>query len=160
MLVAIDPGVRRMGVAGFDLKGELLYAFLACGDKWPETIQAVRDWVVDRDDVCDRLVVEKPQVYVQRKLKGDPNDLIDVAVVVGALISSFGFGNFTLYRPHEWKGQVPKEVAVERIKAALSDKELQRLELPAKSYQHNVYDAIGIGLHYLRGNHVRKTKTP
>jgi hypothetical protein len=38
----------------------------------------------------------------------------------------------------------------ERIQSKLSVAEAKTIDLPAKSYQHNVWDAAGIGLHHLR----------
>lgn len=137
--VSIDPGVRLCGLAAW-IDGKLHYARLdSCIAYWSS------DWA---------LAIEKPQVYVQSKLKGDPNDLIDLAIAVGKI--STRFSEVVMYRPAQWKGQVPKDIMTERIKLKLSNRELDLVDLPAKSLQHNVWDAIGIGLHHLKVTGVRK----
>lgn len=88
------------------------------------------------------LVIEKPQIYQGRKQKGDPNDLIDLAMVVGAWRHEHPYTE--LVKPRQWKGQVPKAVMTKRILSKLTDAELAVLG-DLKS-NHNVVDAVGIGL--------------
>jgi hypothetical protein len=149
MLLSIDPGVTSCGVAAWDNEGRLVRAELVQGDTWQKTVQGIVDTSLNNHP---DLAIEKPQVYTQNKLKGDPNDLIDLAVVVGAIVGVFGLTTrVTLYRPSEWKGQTPKDVMIDRIKNKLSKAEHKKVELPkAKSLQHNVWDAVGIGLYHER----------
>lgn len=154
MLVSIDPGVRLCGVAVFE-DGELASAWLSKSSGWRTMAYCVVSDLQKRYplEVLEpgRLVIEKPQIYTQNKLKGDPNDLIDLACVVGALGVLMIRQELTTYLPRQWKGQVPKHVMIERIKGKLSEDERKRIELPsAKSLQHNVWDAVGIGLHHER----------
>jgi len=158
MIISVDPGVKATGIAVFD-DGELAFAFLARGADWFATAKNAHDKLCERlplDLVEQSLYIgEVPQVYQARHLKGDPNDLIDVTLVFAALVGCKGLAP-VLYRPREWKGQVPKRVSNDRIWSKLSDDERQRVELPpgrkktAGALSHNVIDAIGIGLHYLR----------
>lgn len=96
------------------------------------------------------VVIERPQVYVAAKLKGDPNDLISIAGVVGAIGTLYwqDGSKIVTYLPREWKGTVPKAVTELRVDKRLSDDEKKRVEWPAKSLSHNVYDAIALGLFY------------
>ncbi len=99
------------------------------------------------------LVIELPQVYTRSLSKGDPNDLITLALTVGAISALCGsIGAHTvLYRPSEWKGQVSKNVTEARARKRLTEVELKRIELPkAAKLKTDVWDAIGIGLHFLR----------
>lgn len=154
MLVAIDPGVTMAGVAVFDSCSELAVATLERGKDWRATAYNIWHWIeISFPFVQDiELAVEIPQVYTQNKLRGDPNDLISLALVVGALGGLVLSGiPIRTYQPREWKGQVPKRVMIERIKEKLSEDERKRVQLPTgKSYHHNVWDSIGIGLHHLR----------
>lgn len=123
---------------------------------WNAMVGSVRDFVGDRSLV--RLVVELPQVYVQARQKGDPNDLIQLAAVVGGLCEAFRRVPQRVYLPAEWKGQVPKEIIHARVKARLSNEELGRIICRKKALMHNVLDAVGIGTEFL--GRLRPVRTP
>jgi hypothetical protein len=100
----------------------------------------------------DAVLVEVPQVYSGSKSKGDPNDLIDLALAAGKLLGHLGMG--TTVKPRDWKGTIEKSKMTEIIKTKLSGpertvvREFQAvLKIPG-SKMHNIYDAIGIGLWY------------
>ncbi len=102
-----------------------------------------------------RILIEKPQVYVTPYSKGDPNDLITLAIQVGRYVEICSLCtrcDITLVFPKEWKGQVPKEMHNARILKALSQKETQVLNEHtakiAKGKMHNVYDAIGLAKYH------------
>jgi len=94
-------------------------------------------------------VVEVPQVYQQRRWKGDPNDLIDVAVLAGIAGAALApFCEPLFITPHVWKGNRPKSVDNEYTLSKLSAVEreiVDRCSWP-KAQAHNVLDALGIGL--------------
>jgi hypothetical protein len=131
-------------------------AWLVRGDGWRDTAQKVHyrlqcnflDPLLDHTTIA----IEKPQVYTQSKLKGDPNDLITLALMAGATCAVLGKKTQVAeYLPRQWKGQVPKEIMANRIAGKLSQTEHGVIEMPrAKSYRHNVWDAVGIGLHHLK----------
>lgn len=151
MMVSYDPGAKAAGIALWE-GGELCGAFLARGQRWLDTAQvAVIQLAAHLPDLSmvQEIATEIPQVYTQHKLKGDPNDLITLAMNVGAFVAAFG-AEVTEYRPHEWKKQVPKEILTKRTQARLSIEELSRIDKAPKSLMHNVYDAVGIGLHHLK----------
>lgn len=157
MIVAVDPGVNEAGVALFD-DGELACAFLSRGPGgWLETAKQVVLDVGGRVPLPQvaELVVETMQVYRQRLLSGDPNDLVDVAMgagaVAGLLSAVWRDVAVTVYRPAEWKKQVPKRIKNARDVAKLSDEESARVEWPrARADKTHVADAVGIGLHHLK----------
>jgi len=164
-LIAIDPGVKCAGVAVFDSCGELAAAWLAKGGSWTETATAVRNELVTRYMppllAKAEIAIEVPQIYTQAKLKGDPNDLVDLALMAGCFVGLMAGPQtrVTGYRPRQWKGQVPKNVMTKRIQGKLSPDEHERVELPtAKELQHNVWDGIGIGLHHERIKRRESTK--
>lgn len=152
MLVSLDPGAKVCGLALFE-DGELASAWLAGTNKhWVQMALNAYQSVVDRvvPEVMREVAIERPQVYRQRFQKGDPNDLITLSLVAGAFAGSFIPGAaVSEYKPREWKGQVPKPAMQKRIESRLSEEELSRVSWPAKSYRHNVWDAIGIGLHHV-----------
>lgn len=136
-LLAIDPGVHVFGWAFFHKE------LTACGlttiaePSWPWSM-----WLLER------LVVEVPQVYSQRHWKGDPNDLVDVALAAGIVIGRTHAGAVLTTRPHEWKGNVPKAVHQLRVLALLDTSERDILDGcgVVRSKLHNVVDAVGLGL--------------
>lgn len=155
MLLAVDPGLRGCGVALFDTAGRLVRCAYLRGSKdakdaeaWAEMAQEVYDW--GAADAL-RVVSEFPKVYAAGKSKGDPEDLLQLAGVVGALTALFRgeVTEFQVLRPYEWKRQVPKDIMAGRIADRLSMEEtsVARHGMPSKSFAHNVWDAIGIGLH-------------
>lgn len=170
MIITVDTGAKLAGVACWE-DGELACAFLARGKDWEDTAlntylmllerfprSILEELAVDKDRFLDRrargascveLILERPQIYQQRFLKGDPNDLVLLAYMGGALAGYLNTGPI-LYYPKEWKRQVPKKIMVERVKSKLSKEEHARVELPrAKSLHHNIWDGVGIGLYRL-----------
>lgn len=151
-LFTLDPGVKAAGVAVFDLDTKALAgAALARGKKSDETVRAALHFVMEFEVFPSEIRVEVPQVYV--KGKGDPNDLIDITYVAGQFSGAFISADdivISCVRPRAWKGQVNPDAMIERIKGRLSPEEMMRVEIPrAKSLAHNIFDAVGIGLHRL-----------
>ncbi|TSC23282.1 hypothetical protein [Corallococcus sp. Z5C101001] len=162
-LVSIDPGLRHCGVALFDVpSGALLCAGLprnpapAHGElslsSWASMASAVQEWLRPRvGDMAFHLVIELPRVYAAAHQKGDQNDLIQLAGVVGTLGGALApvASRRSVY-PRDWKGTLDADAFIERIKQRLDAGEHLRVELPAaRDLHHNVWDAIGIGLHAL-----------
>ncbi|WP_223782919.1 hypothetical protein [Myxococcus sp. AS-1-15] len=165
-LVSIDPGLRHCGVAVFDvLMGERA-TLLAAGlpknptrqdgelslASWASMALAVREWLRPRmSDAPLQLVIELPRVYSAADQKGDQNDLIQLAGVVGMLGGLLpNVASRRSVYPRDWKGTVDADAFIERIKQRLDATEHLRVEMPtASSLHHNVWDAIGIGLHAL-----------
>lgn len=153
VLVSVDPGLRGCGVAVFadgvllsaqyvanPAKGDGPKAWLQMG---LQVFRAVGAFV----KAGFRMVVEVPRVYPVSK--GDPNDLIQIAGVAGAVVGQLTPDTAQFTYPSDWKGQVPKEICQRRITALLSKTELDSVQ--SVGYKdHNTYDAIGIGLVALR----------
>lgn len=100
------------------------------------------------------LIMEIPQIYVGPKT--NPNDLLDLAGVQGAIAGATMAPVEWSPLPREWKGQLPKEVSVARVEAKLSTPEKTLIEWPAKHLKHNVYDALHLGLVFLEREGLRK----
>lgn len=152
--VSIDPGLRACGIAFWDKEGTLVKAFLAKGDDklvdaraWAAMVQGLGYGTFAELTTKFDLVIEFPQVYPGYR-ENDNNDLLQLAAVVGA-VSSYAHQDVTVYRPRQWKRQVPKKVMVERIQGRLSEEETKLVSQHAPSLMHNVWDAIGIGLYHV-----------
>lgn len=119
---------------------------------WASMAFAVREWLRPRlGDEPFQLVIELPRVYAAAHQKGDQNDLIQLAGTVGMLGGFLpGVSSRRSIYPRDWKGSLDADAFIERIKQRLDAAEHLRVELPStSSLQHNVWDAIGIGLHAL-----------
>lgn len=142
-LLAIDPG-KDTGWARLDVSGVLI----DCGLGDPP-----------RSDGC-RVIIERPQVYRGRSSKGDPNDLITLAIQVGRYTERMVAQGSSVEHviPHDWKGTVDPDVLCRRVAATLSAPErdlLYRVLAPlarrpmtdehlTSGRRHNVIDAVGI----------------
>jgi hypothetical protein len=140
-LLAIDPGLHT-GWALFVKKAAGL-DLVACGTgEPPSSAQPYPLW---------ECVIECPQVYPQQAVP--PNDLITLAFQAGRYAEAARVAKTRFVRtvlPHEWKGNLPKNVCAARVLSRLSPEEIGIVEemsegIP-KSQRHNVLDAIGIGL--------------
>jgi hypothetical protein len=174
MILAIDPGVRGCGIALFDGHVLSLARYVKNSSVAEASLPAVVRGMAQ--SVCGalavrgvltshvrHLVVEWPQVYQGAKQKGrDPNDLLALSAVDGAIAALFPTAICTRYLPREWKGQVPPNECARRIVARLSLDERGRVDRLAEFHaaleraivlrkevggtDHNTIDAIGIGL--------------
>lgn len=152
MILAIDPGAKSFGYAYFDEgNGQLADAgYVETPIPLNDEARSAIYW-----DPITVMVIEKPQVYRGSKLRGDPNDLISVALMAGA-VAGASPGEVKFYRPSEWKGQVPKEIHNKRTLEKISDLEKKLVAWPKrKTLHHNVIDAISLGLYQLKVMGVR-----
>lgn len=156
MLYSIDPGLRGCGVAAWEhdepwASYELMWACYLPAESpyegyWRGAVNAVANKIYFD---ATELAIELPQVYDRARSKGDPNDLIQLAAVVGGIVDRLG-RKTAIYLPREWKKQVPKKIMCERIESRLSEVERAEVELPASAkLKLDVWDAVGIGLHHL-----------
>lgn len=145
-LAAVDPGKAGLGWAIF--VDDLLFkaGILENASHQLATIylrELFRGWKPFR------AAIEVPQVYQQKLWKGDPNDLIDVAVIAGIAVAALApWCAPELVRPHAWKGNAPKAVGNKQTLARMDECEkiVLRASGATKSKEHNVLDAIGLGL--------------
>jgi hypothetical protein len=160
VLLSIDPGVRGCGCALFR-DGKLVAAAYVknSAKKGNSPFECVgmaievKSWTsiyVDSSrEALDRLVLEFPQTYGGRAAKGDANDLFPLAAIDGAIVALFPRADVTSYFPREWKSNMDPDALIARVKGRLTPEEHVRVELPAPSLQHNVWDGVGVGLCFL-----------
>lgn len=157
MILSIDPGLRACGVALFLEATNLLAAgwvrspskkdqgFIA----WKAMAEEVWRWYdKQRGQNLTRIVVEIPGAYgsdtPDRTLK--VQNLVGVGTWICATSIMVSGGEQQLVRPRDWKGTIDPDAMCARAWNELSPLEKDRVVLPASSYQHNVKDAIGLGL--------------
>ena len=108
--------------------------------KWPRLHEAFADVPLPR---CP-ILVEWPQIYNNpRARKKDPNSLLMVAAVAGAVMRSDSVTLVGTVLPRDWKGQVSKEETKRRVLEELGP--VEKEALPSRA-PYDLYDAIGIGL--------------
>lgn len=159
MLIAIDPGIEGCGIAVFS-DGKLIRAELGksrapsdCHDDLARAEYAALAVMMPFGDVTE-LVIERPQIYTAGRGKGDPNLLVPLAAIAGAIAVRADAKHVTWLYPRAWKGATPKPkrgesyIIERRVRERLDPFELGNIR-EAGALSHNVYDAIGIGLHHL-----------
>jgi hypothetical protein len=152
ILLSVDGGLRGCGVALFEGQELARAAYVlnpehtARGvNAWLAMAKAVRGWALPVP--VDVLAVEEMQV--DGRTRGKEADVMQVNAVVAAVAARVPATIVMGYTPTAWKGSVDGDVMVERIKGRLTPEELARLEPCSKSLAHNMYDGIGVGLHFL-----------
>lgn len=142
-LIAIDPG-KATGFAHFE--GDTLMSARVCTEE--ECLVQIENAAPLRaHKPAGDCIIEIPQIYPGQQQKGDQNDLIKLAVMVGRYADRATAEGFRvrLVKPREWKGQLPKEVCWRRVRETLTPAELDNMEKVSKSRAHNMHDAIGLG---------------
>lgn len=134
MLIAIDPG-KTTGWAFFCQK-KLVKCGVTKGS--PPALPALGLTTFEA-------IIEKPQTYPMSPV--DSNDLITLGILVGEwkeYLYRHG-AKVELVLPTTWKGAVPKPIHGKRVLASLLKEE--KAVLPkAKKHDHNMIDAVGLGL--------------
>ena len=144
ILVAIDPGAKHLGWARF-VDGVLS----TCGLSKASMPGA------HADNVCEGSKHDRPDVVIVEQMspRDLPNeaDLLRVTETGCYVAGTLQPSTFRLVPARTWKGSVPKDIHHRRVRAKLSPVELARLERGlegvAPRLQHNVLDAVGIGLY-------------
>lgn len=158
LLITVDPGVQGCGLALFDNKRLDFAAYIKKTNgqvayNVADEINSLIKIDISAHDIVE-LVIEIPQIYDSAHQKGDQKDLVDLAVISGAIAGACrnSVTNMLFVRPAEWKGQTPKHITEIRARACLSsaEKRCTVLAAKAKTKAHNVWDAIALGLWRLK----------
>lgn len=145
-VLAIDPGIRMCGCSLF-VNGAFNECWLVRSKK--------KDWLESVRDIAFQLsygpyttltVIEGQVIYPTDQQKGNPNHIRKTAFATGAYFNAVEDRAYKMLvpAPAEWKGSVPKSIHNERVKAKHPEA-IPMVERVAKSYRHNVWDAIGLG---------------
>lgn len=151
-LLTIDPGFRYFAYSIFYNKEiELADLSKTKSEDWgawtgqPPSFLDIQDIVSQFEWETKLAIIEFPQIHRDTP---NPNDIVKLASACGAytsLLQTFGF-SVVWVRPSEWKGTVPKEIMTKRIFAKIKESEYTKVK---KLKDHNVIDAIGVGLWHL-----------
>jgi hypothetical protein len=148
-VIGIDPGGLSFGWALLE-DGKLRRCGWEFDKGRSELAWSLHTWVAELEPRGPSFaIIEVPKVYQQRQWKGNPADLIQVAVTAGmvaqALMQQFVI---ELVEPHAWKGSRPKDVHCASVLRQLDAQEREHITHcgVAKSRLHNVIDAVGLAL--------------
>lgn len=134
ILYAVDSG-EHSGLACFD-DGRLVYAY--------------RTSVIV--PTAARVNFQAAVVEIPDRVKVNPKSIIKLAVNAGRWLQTFGFAcptaNVAAVEASAWKASTDPDVLAKRILACLTDEECAVIPKTrsALGYDHNVIDAIGLGL--------------
>ncbi len=159
--IAVDPGLRGCGLAIFDLDSKKLvhaeyvrnterhgFDFVAARAMTLEIRKAVFAAFPGVGPLPERFWGECPLSYVAGSQKGDQNDLIHLAGFIYMIAGAFDGSALCQFTPREWKGTIEKDQMADRIIGRLDSEENARVR-KAGALTHNIWDAVGIGLHAL-----------
>jgi len=151
-LLAIDPSLRGTGWAYFE-NTVLTRCGVIGGPNQLSNIEAVRAIHTSffvAQLVPDEVALEFPRIYPKGRGASDnvdPNDLLWVAAVAGALCT---LGPSVIYYPSDWKGQSKKEKTLRIVLQACNPAERAVIETVQGAKRHNAVDAVGIGMYHLK----------
>lgn len=160
MLVAIDPSITSSGVAAF-VGGRLLWAKRIKVKRSKEDVAlrslTMASAIVEAVGSPDVIAFERPQIYQSGKGEGDPNDLPALLAIGVATAAILRPRELVSYYPREWAGQLKKTKSGDCRESPRAIRIHSRLESEGeiavwsalRPSDHDVIDAIGIGLHHL-----------
>lgn len=150
-LLAIDPSLRGTGWALFKDTNLVSCGVIGGPNQLSniEAVRAIRNGV--QGEAPDlQVVLEFPRIYPKGRGESDnidPNDLLWVAAVAGALCT---LGPSSTYYPSDWKGQSKKEKTLRIVLQACNPAERAVIESVQGAKRHNAVDAVGIGMYHLK----------
>lgn len=161
-IVSIDPGLSGTAIAIWDRATLVDVDVFRTSTAWSlvERVKVTCEAVRLLLHVEDQLVIEYQQVYGGRAAKGDANDLLKTTLLTGALVECAEVVELVL--PTEWKGSAPKSVTQKRCETDLTPSELLVVSGAggrSQKLQSDAWDAVGIGLWWLRRAGLRARAT-
>lgn len=155
MVMAFDPGIRVAGLAVFG-SSRLVYATVVRSPEltergpvaWLAMSKAVKQKLLDAGfPWLHEVVVERMMVY--RKQIGDPDNLLNLEGINGAVVATVDADAYYGYLARIWKKSLQKDYNLDLIESLLSPEELACIEDMPASIRHNAIDAIGLGLYHI-----------
>ncbi len=144
--VGIDPGINCTGVAVF-WGSYLSNVFLAQRVKKAPLNKNI---IIQLDcldsnlpEKVDVIVIEKPKIYPSSPVRS--GDILDLAVMAGALARVRPYAEVVFVEPANWKGSVPKKIHNERIKKEIPELQKHLREYSQTKHEH-IIDAAGQAL--------------
>jgi Holliday junction resolvasome RuvABC endonuclease subunit len=166
LVLGIDPDLHHAGVAvvkqdgsvivdGVVLTSDKLTANDAVASQIDQGVRWMRS-IYDDAPRIGRIVVESQRNYPGKHRHENPDDLIRLGQVAGALataaLQTWHQAEVWIVDPHAWKGSIRKEIMHQRIAARILEHGFTVLG-PHRSH---VLDAIGLALFGMNSDNVFK----
>lgn len=145
IVLGVDPGLTATGAALFD-NGE--WRTCTIRPKGSDLVARIEEIIVSLKGFVrrgagygiplDLLVVERMFAYPGRKVVAQPNDLIKLAMLGGAVIGAIPHELAAAPTPKVWKGGVPKDIHHKRLR--------QRIGFRLEACSKDAMDAVGLAL--------------
>lgn len=129
--IGIDPGVRACGVAVVS-DGALTHASYVRGSQDLDVVSRLSRLVSRYPSAV--VGIEFPRTYAGRARRGDANDLLELAYVVGRLVEAIESTHALRVRVDAWKRGLPTEVLAAQLGRSP----------PVGLSEDNVIDAIAL----------------
>jgi len=152
-LLAIDAGFQHFGWSVFS-QGSLVEADLgtnetlefSLGVQPPNFEKVLSEIILSNQWSSPLAVIEYPKNRISTP---NVDSLLKLAASCGAYTALLQAAGFSVewVLPHEWKGHVPKQVMCKRILDKLETHEYSKVR---RLKNHNVLDAVGVGLWKLK----------
>lgn len=109
--------------------------------------------------IVSHVIYERPQIYAASRSKGDPNNLIGLAGVGASIAALCSPIEVLTPTPAQWCGQLPKTTKGSAMTSPRAIRIMSRLDAAERLRvpdQHDVVDAVGLGLHALGRLEIRR----
>ncbi len=152
MILSIDPSSRSAGWAIFKRKEYFLSGVIKSNKKdFYKNSLYIADqldgiFLAEGSGDNDIVLIEYPELFSSNTgiTAVRSGSLVKLSVTVGiiaGLLSWYSYAEIKFIKPKEWKGQLSKEITLERI--------LKKIDIKKKIKTYDECDAIGMGLYYL-----------
>jgi len=166
MILAIDPGLKGLGCAELDMKGEVQrgwfirrpYAYKSKSWLFSEQWMALlnHEFGLPTQLPYKHLVIEGQ--YLRGRGHHRPEDILRLSFLTGIVTAALGSymaeeARLFVPSPQQWKGSTPAGVIQQRIYGKLSTQEVERIERPSqRTWYGDILTACGIGKWYIETN--------
>ena len=155
-LMSIDPSINNVGIAIWELPNalmiyKLVHPKVGCRnneyDKSLSVLDQLKEWI--RIYSVNRMILEIPAHWAVGGYEArETGSIAKLMLVVGMIYSmKHDLDELRVVKPHEWKGQTPKHVMVNRLK-----EDYMAVDVDLEKMNPNIADAIGIGHYYIFGS--------
>jgi hypothetical protein len=155
-LISVDPSINNVGIAIWDLPNTLLmyklvHPKVGCRnneyDKSLSILDQIKEWI--KIYTINRMILEVPAHWAVGGFEArETGSIAKLMLVVGLLYSlKHNLEELKIVKPHEWKGQLPKNVMENRLRA-----DYLAIDVDLSKLNSNIVDAIGIGHFYITGS--------
>lgn len=155
-LISIDPSINNVGVAVWELPNTLLmyklvHPKVGCRnneyDKSLSILNQIKEWI--QAYAINRMILEVPAHWAVGGFEArETGSIAKLMLVVGLLYSLKNeLEELKIVKPHEWKGQLPKDVMENRLRD-----DYLAIDVDLSKLNPNIVDAIGIGHYYFFGS--------